>query len=226
MGAFAIDAQLRSGLRATHPSTGIDLTRRANACRLLSVSVGSRKNPVRMTGFVCSRCGEAHPGTPTFGFAFPIDYLDVPEAERKERVFLTEDTCVIDDERFFVRGCLEIPVHGGCDPFIWGVWVAVSEQAFFEFQDLLGADTRAHHGPFEGQLSSPPRPYPDSTNLKAIVRLRDHAIRPLVEVEACGHPLALEQRNGISRERVAEIVELMRPRAKSAGARGDDADDA
>lgn len=162
-----------------------------------------------MTRFVCTRCGNEHAGTPTFGFRFPIDYLDVPEAERKERVFLTEDTCVIDDDRFFVRGCLEIPVHGACEPFIWGVWVSVSEKSFYEFQDLLGVDTRAHHGPFEGQLCSPPRPYPDSTNLRTLIRLRDHGIRPLVEVEAVSHPLAQEQRNGITQERVAEITRLM-----------------
>ena len=173
-----------------------------------------------MTSFLCSRCGQAHPGTPTVGFSFPIEYLDVPESERKKRVFLTEDTCVIDDQRFFVRGCLEIPVHGGCDPFIWGVWIAISEEAFFQFQDLLGVDVRSHHGPFEGRLSSPPRPYPDSTHLRVIVRLRDHGIRPFVALEATSHPLALEQRDGISRERVAEIVELMRPRAKRAGDQG------
>lgn len=179
-----------------------------------------------MTGFVCTRCGTKHAGTPTFGFRFPIDYLDVPEAERKERVFLTEDTCVIDDERFFVRGCLEIPVHGACEPFIWGVWVAVSEDAFYEFQDLLGVDARSQHGPFEGQLCSPPRPYPDSTNLRAVVRLRDHGIRPLVEVEAASHPLALEQRNGISQERLAEITQLMLRKARGAGEQGDEADEA
>jgi hypothetical protein len=179
-----------------------------------------------MTGFVCSRCGKAHPGIPTIGFRFPIDYLDVPEAERKERVFLTDDTCVIDDERFFVRGCLEIPVLDGCDPFMWGVWVAVSEEAFYEFQDLLGVDVRSQHGPFKGRLSSPPRPYPDSTNLRAIVRLRDHGIRPLVLLDSSTHPLALEQKNGISRKRVAEIVELMRPGAKRAGEQGVEADEA
>ena len=130
----------------------------------------------------------------------------MPEAEREERVFL------IDEYRFFVRGCLEIPVHGGCEPFIWGVWVSVSEDAFYEFQDLIGVDARSQHGPFEGQLCSPPRPYPDSTNLKAVVRLRDHGIGPLVEVEASNHPLALEQRNGISQERVAEITQLMLPK--------------
>ena len=53
-----------------------------------------------MTSFLCSRCGQTHSGIPTIGFKFPIEYLDVPEAEREERLFLTEYTCVIDDDRF------------------------------------------------------------------------------------------------------------------------------
>ncbi len=146
---------------------------------------------------------------PTFGFAYPIQYMDVPEAERAQRVFLTSDTCVIDDEHFFVRGCLEIPVLGSSEPFVWGVWVSLSEEHFFHFQELLGVEERAQHGPFFGWLCSPPRPYPDSLNLKTQVHLRNHGDRPRVELEPTEHPLALEQRNGITVERLAEIYELM-----------------
>jgi len=146
---------------------------------------------------------------PTFGFKFPIQYMDIPEEERAARVFLTSDTCVIDDEHFFVRGCLEIPVEGWPEPFMWGVWVSLSEKNFFRFQDLLGVEERAQHGPFSGRLCSPPRPYPDSLNLKAHVHLRNHGTRPLIELEPTGHPLAVEQRNGITVDRLAEIYELM-----------------
>src|SRR5688572_19165597 len=92
--------------------------------------------------FHCNRCGEEHTGIPTFGFSYPIDYMDVPEPERAERTFLTDDLCVVDDERFFVRGCLEIPVHGSEQPFVWGLWVRIAEEDFFRFQDLLGVEER------------------------------------------------------------------------------------
>jgi hypothetical protein len=113
-------------------------------------------------------------------------------------VFLTSDTCVIDDEHFFVRGCLEIPVHGSDDPFVWGVWVSLSEPNFFRFQELL-----------DDWLCSPPRPYPDSLHLKTQVHLRNRGIRPSIVLEPTDHPLAIEQRDGISSERVAEIYEVM-----------------
>ena len=159
--------------------------------------------------FQCSCCGQQHTGMPTFNFSFPIHYMDVPEADREERVFLTSDTCVIDDKLFFVRGCLEIPVLGSEEPFVWGVWVSLSEENFFLFQDLLGVAQRSQHGPFSGWLCSPPRPYPDSLNLKTRVHLRDNGIRPYIELEPTGHPLAVEQRDGITAERVAQIYELM-----------------
>jgi len=46
-------------------------------------------------------------------------------------------------------------------------------------------------------------------NLKCKVHLRDDGIRPLIELEPTKHPLALEQQEGISMERVAEIHSIM-----------------
>ena len=159
--------------------------------------------------FRCSECDQEHVGAPAFGFSAPVQYLDVPEAEREKRVFLTSDTCVIDDQHFFVRGCLEIPVLATDEFFSWGVWVSLSEASFFQFQDLLDVAQRAHQGPFLGWLCSPPRPYPDSMNLKAKVHLRNDGMRPYIELEPTEHPLAVEQRHGITVERVARIYEIM-----------------
>jgi hypothetical protein len=167
--------------------------------------------------FRCRRCGEEHTGVPTFGFSYPIDYFDVPASERARRTFLTEDTCVVDDRRFFVRGCLEIPVHDSDEPFVWGVWVRVGKRDFFRFQDLLGEAVRAQHGPFRGRLASPPRPYPDSEGLAVRVRLRDQRQRPRIEMAAGRHPLIAEQRRGISMDRLIEIFELMTHSSASGG---------
>ena len=108
-----------------------------------------------------------------------------------------------------MRGSLEIPVRGSDDPFVWGVWVSLSEENFFRFQELLDVELRSRHGPFVGWLCSPPKPYPDSLHLKTEVHLRDRGIRPSVVLEPTDHPLAVEQREGISTERVAEIYEMM-----------------
>jgi hypothetical protein len=64
-------------------------------------------------------------------------------------------------------------------------------------------------GPFFGWLNSWLKPYPDTTNLKTRVHLRDDRMRPYIELEPTEHPLAVEQRDGISKERIAQIYALM-----------------
>jgi len=170
--------------------------------------------------FICSRCGEAHEGVPGFGWDYPISYVAIPERERSERCSLTPDTCVIDGHNFFVRGCLEIPVLGGSDPFVWGVWVSLSDRSFSEFEAAFSLPARAHIGPFFGWLESHIHPYPETINLKTRVHLRNDGVRPQIELEPTEHPLALEQRHGISTERVRELFELMtHPPATSANYR-------
>lgn len=49
----------------------------------------------------------------------------------------------------------------------------------------------------------------DTLHLKTMVHLRDHGIRPVIELESTDHPLAVEQRCGITLDRVTEIVHLV-----------------
>lgn len=158
---------------------------------------------------VCSTCGKTHEGVPTFGVKGPLSYYAVPENERDDRCALGSDNCIIDDEHFFIRGCLEIPVHDQSDPLVWGVWVSLSKGSYDAWAAVFGRPKRAHVGPFFGWLDAWLKPYPDTMNLKCRVHLRDEGIRPLIELEATNHPLALEQKGGISMERVAEIHSIM-----------------
>jgi hypothetical protein len=142
---------------------------------------------------------------PSFGWDYPIQYLEIPKPERARRCSLGSDKCVIDAKWFFVRGCLEIPVHGQEEPFSWGVWASLSESSFEQWARTYEWSKRSHVGPFFGWLCSHIRLYPDTINLKARVHLRDNNLRPYVEFEPTDHPLAVEQREGIPTERVAEI---------------------
>jgi hypothetical protein len=125
---------------------------------------------------------------------------------------LDSDTCVVDQKVFFVRGCLEIPVHGGSEPFIWGVWVSLSKNSFDQFAGCFEESKQSHIGPFFGWLSAELPCYPSTENLKTRVHLRDDGVRPYIELEPTDHPLALEQRTGITVERVAEICSRLEHR--------------
>ena len=159
--------------------------------------------------FKCTSCDEIHEGMPTFGAKAPLSYFEVPEEERSARCDLGSDDCIIDGKHFFVRGCIDIPVHGQDDAFTWGVWVSLSQESHLKWIEYFGKEKRAHIGPFFGWLNSRLKPYPDTVNLKTRVHLRDNGMRPHIELEPTAHPLAVEQREGISVERLAEIYSLM-----------------
>jgi hypothetical protein len=156
--------------------------------------------------YVCATCGERHEGLAGLTAAAPLYYYSVPELERSHRCRLDSDTCVVDEEFFFVRGCLEVPILGRPDPFIWGVWVSLSRKNFDTFLRLSDKDHRSHHGPFFGWLSASLKGYPQTENLKTMVHLRDHGHSPFIELEPTEHPLAVEQKSGITVERVSEIL--------------------
>ncbi|CAN7447257.1 DUF2199 domain-containing protein [Acidovorax delafieldii] len=159
--------------------------------------------------FKCISCDQVHEGMPSFGASAPLSYYEILEAERPSRCDLGSDDCVIDGKHFFVRGCIDIPVHGQDESFSWGVWVSLSEASHLQWIKYFDEKKRAHIGPFFGWLNAWLKPYPDTVNLKTKVHFRDDGVRPCIELEPTDQPLAVEQREGISVERVAEIYALM-----------------
>jgi len=83
---------------------------------------------------------------PGYAADAPLYYYSIPLAERAARCALDNDTCIVDQEFFFVRGCVEIPVHGEPDPFIWGVWASLSKSSFDKFMGCFDSTDRSHIG--------------------------------------------------------------------------------
>ena len=133
-------------------------------------------------------------------------YDEIPEHERVQRCSLASDACVIDDEHPFIRGCLEIPVKGYVEPFVWLVWVSLSKDSFGEWLSHYETPERAHFGPYFGWLNSALPLYPDTINLKTLAHVRNDGLRPLIEVEPTDHPLAREQAEGIDVNRLEELI--------------------
>ena len=161
-------------------------------------------------GFHCSRCGEFHPDTPlAYGSPAPALYFRIPEDERDRRVELTADVCVIDDQFFFVLGNLESPITDTGGVFCWGVWVSLSRENFARTIKLWDSESRVDEPPYFGWLCTSLQPYPSTLSLKTHVHTRAVGRRPFVEVEPTEHPLAVEQRSGLTMERVREIAEIV-----------------
>ncbi len=146
---------------------------------------------------------------PTFGWNYPLQYMQVPTETSERRCSLGSDECVIDEELFFVRGCIDIPVEGTDECFSWGAWVSLSKESFEVFIKHFDENSRSYLEPMFGWLCSHIAAYPDTLDLKTKVHFRDGGVRPYIELEPTEHPLAVEQRTGIPQGRVAEIYTLM-----------------
>ena len=152
----------------------------------------------------CSTCGEVHDDLPDIGHDRPYYWYTIPEAERSSRAELTADTCVIDDEDYFIRGVVFIPVHDHQRDFGFGVWVSQKKENFYTYLNNPDSDKI---GPFFGWLSSEIRYYEESTlSLKTLAHFVGGNHRPRIELEPSEHPLAVDQSQGITLAKAWEIA--------------------
>ncbi len=170
-----------------------------------------RRNCDRRFTFRCNACSQIHHGTPGYGWDHPVYLLDVPESERAARVVLTDTTCTIDGQYFYVRGNLDVPVIDAAESLIFGVWVSLSAKHFQRYQDLRENPDRVKEPPMVGWLSSSIKSYPNTLKLKARIWQRAPGHQPFVELEPTDHPLAVQQREGVDTKKLTLIYEKISP---------------
>jgi hypothetical protein len=158
--------------------------------------------------FRCSSCDKIHEGSPSFGYRAPDPFLQQPK-EVQDAGFLNSDLCHYKDEdgpHYFIRVCLDIPIHGVEQPFMWGVWVSLSKTSFDRYVDTY--ESLDVSDQYFGWLSNSLPYYPETFPMKTQVHPRTGNSRPYIELEDCGHPLAIDFRKGISIARAQEIAEF------------------
>lgn len=149
-------------------------------------------------------CGEDHEELPALGFNCP-DYANlVPVAERRKRVRIDDDLCVVDDEFFFVRVSLTIPIHDQDEDLHFGVWVSQRKDHFLSYVENFNA---TDIGPFFGWLANDLQFGGESTlNLETMVHFMGSGLRPSIEIKESEHPLAVAFKNGVSLDQAWEIA--------------------
>ena len=154
--------------------------------------------------YVCRQCGEAHEGLPDLVLDEPSYAHEIPPEERAQRVRLDDDLCVVDGEHYFVRGVIEIPVHGQADAFGIGAWVTQKKENFQTYVDNFNSP---EIGPFFGWLSNEFSFKGQSTlHLKTMAHFRGAGRRPVIQLEATDHPLAVAQRDGMDLDEAWAVV--------------------
>jgi hypothetical protein len=163
--------------------------------------------------WTCSCCRRQFHELPiNWSAGAPALYDGLPEAERQSRAELSTDFCIIDGNAFFIRGQIEIPLVGCSEIFTWVVWASLSSASMERVRRVWDRPDRQAEGPLFGWLSSALPLYPSTLNLKTHVHLRALPSTPSVELELTDHPLAVEQRQGMTLERAIHIAEALLPR--------------
>jgi hypothetical protein len=159
--------------------------------------------------FTCAKCQNIHDlDELSFGIDFPIQWELINDQERSLSE-LGEEQCVIQSREgtsYYIRACLEIPVLKRDAPFVWGVWCSLSENSMRDMMEYWDDPIRSTRGPYFGWLCTLIPGYPDTVYLKTMVYPNSIGQRPSVILEQSLHPLALDQKNGITLERLKDIV--------------------
>jgi hypothetical protein len=165
--------------------------------------------------FVCACCGNEMAEVPRVWTRPAPDYWAGPNAG--EESFLDEELCFIDaptlgEQHFFIRGNIEIPVHGdGEEPLVYTVWTSLSPANFRRAVERWSDENRVDEPSYFGWLSTNLPGYPETLNLKTNVHTQVPGRRPLIELEPTDHPLAVEQRDGVPLHRLMEIAAFAVP---------------
>jgi hypothetical protein len=162
--------------------------------------------------FTCSTCNTTHEGLPTdYAWTLPDVVWDIPEAERATRAKFDNDLCQF-GERFFIRCVLHVPFKEQPGDYGWGVWVEVSKATFVRYLKVYDHDATGEPA-VAGKLANEMPAYPTTLGLPVQVRFGSSTRRPSVHVAGdSGHPLAVEQAEGMSSQRYHEILEMQRPK--------------
>lgn len=166
------------------------------------------------TSVTCGSCGQPHRGLFDLATDGPEHWAGERPGEPNAALLgrehvLTEDFCVVEGRDHFVRCVLQLPIVGGTgEVFAYGVWCTLSPKNFAIYRDSFDSGDQGGLGPWFGWFSNRLKGYPDTLNLKCNVRPRSGRQRPLVELAATEHPLSVEQRDGITIDRLLEIYAL------------------
>ncbi|HAS8631743.1 TPA: DUF2199 domain-containing protein [Vibrio vulnificus] len=158
--------------------------------------------------FKCSSCEEIHEGSPSFGFRAPDPYLEQPEEVQNEGK-LGSDLCYYKDEdgyHYFIRVILEIPIIGVEEPFMWGVWVSLSESSYNHYVEMYEQPdiNRTYFGWLCNYL-----PYYETTYALATdVHPRLDGARPFIVLHETDHELHEDFMKGIEISKAQKIAEL------------------
>ena len=168
--------------------------------------------------YKCSCCGQIYDRLPLcFGSDYPMHFHSIPPDEREQRIELKESLCVVDEQHFFHRGRLTIPIIDHNEDLVFNVWTSISADNFEKRMDFWEDPDRINHEPYFGWLQTIIPTYGDTLNIKSIAIEQEVGTIPEIKSIEEGHPLTIDQENGITYKKAVEIVDYILKQQHKAG---------
>jgi hypothetical protein len=167
-------------------------------------------------GFACS-CGETHVGLFPLQMLAPVGWpgsttAESDEALRMEGDFLSYCYCVREGKYFSVRVRLPLPLEGTREwAFMFTAWVALDRPDFEGYVAARKANTLTQNARAPARLVNRLSTYDDTFRLMGSAYQQNDGGLPYFLTDPQqqdgrnNHPLAIDQRRGISLDRVFEI---------------------
>lgn len=138
--------------------------------------------------------------------SYPEAVWDLDSLERYRRCRLHSELAALDENRFFIRAVLCMPIEDETE-FTWGVWCEVSREDHDRYLKALRYGTLSRLGVLQGRLANELPVYEHSLGLRVTLKPSDES-RPTVKVQE-ESALKAEQAAGISLKRLEEINRLL-----------------
>jgi hypothetical protein len=154
---------------------------------------------------ICDTCGKAHPREEIeLVLVLPQPIFELSDDERAKRCDISGDMCAIDRTRFFIRGLLPLPVRGRGVPYRIGLWAEVDEPTFGHIYALWDDPSQVNEPLLSAILANDVPLVPSTIGIEVDIRLTGPTTRPDFYMRDTPHPLAVEQRRGVSAHRALE----------------------
>ena len=137
------------------------------------------------------------------------DYIAAMDDEDiEEKCNYNDDIFIYENESFYVRCILPLPVHDKGDSYCLGVWAKVSENDFQHIYDLWDEKDQTNEEPIDGLLANEVPLTTGSINSEITIQLIGDKSRPVVTVTNQDCSLYQEQTCGITIHRENEYSDI------------------
>lgn len=164
---------------------------------------------------LCDECGVAHPVEEIeLSFELPDAIAAIPFEQRAAKCRQTGELCVLWGQgggahRFFVHAHLPLAVADREQPYCLGVWLEVSDTAYYRIDALWNDPDQSDEPPMVAVLANNVPFHSQSIGLDGCLWLTGPDSRPSFDLAESTHGLYQEQQSGISAHRAWEYTRLV-----------------